>query len=110
MEEKPIEVDVQTVKQLLDSGEIVLIDCRETDEFETAKIDGSVLLPMSQWMDTTDQLAEFADRHIVVHCHHGGRSLRVTNWLRQNGHPTAQNMTGGIDAWSQLVDPAVPRY
>jgi rhodanese-related sulfurtransferase len=48
--------------------------------------------------------------HIVVHCHHGGRSLRVTQFLRQQGFEQAQNMAGGIDAWSVEVDAAVPRY
>ena len=47
---------------------------------------------------------------IVVHCHHGGRSQRVTQFLRQQGYDQAQNMAGGIDAWSLDVDPSVPRY
>jgi rhodanese-related sulfurtransferase len=45
-----------------------------------------------------------------VHCHHGGRSLRVTQFLRQRGFAQAQNMAGGIDAWSLRIDPTVPRY
>ena len=58
------------------------------------------------------RLAELGDKagRIIVHCHHGGRSLRVTNYLRQQGFSQAQNMSGGIDAWSLEVDPAVPRY
>ncbi|MEZ6116128.1 MAG: rhodanese-like domain-containing protein [Pirellulaceae bacterium] len=47
---------------------------------------------------------------IVVHCHHGGRSLRVTEWLLAQGFPNVQNMTGGIDAWSEQIDPTVPKY
>jgi rhodanese-related sulfurtransferase len=55
-------------------------------------------------------LAAHRDRRIVVHCHHGGRSLRVANWLRGQGFEQAQSMAGGIDAWSTEIDPAVPRY
>ncbi len=106
----PVEIDVHHTKQLLENQQIVLIDCREPDEWELAKIEGAVLMPLSQWMATVDQLAQYAGRRVVVHCHHGGRSLRVTQWLRQNGFPEAQNMTGGIDAWSQQVDTDVPRY
>jgi rhodanese-related sulfurtransferase len=46
----------------------------------------------------------------VVHCHHGGRSLRVAHWLREQGFANAQSMAGGIDRWSQEIDPSVPRY
>ncbi len=106
----PVEIDVHHTKQLLEDQQIVLIDCREPDEWELTKIQGAVLMPLSQWMATVDQLARYAGRQLVVHCHHGGRSLRVTQWLRQNGFPDAQNMTGGIDAWSQEVDTDVPRY
>lgn len=110
MTETPIEIDVTATKQLLDAKEIVLIDCREPSEWETARIEGAVLMPMSKWLDEAEKLKEFQDKPIVVHCHHGGRSLRVTQWMRENGFPQAQNMTGGIDAWSQQVDSAVPRY
>lgn len=108
--ELPIELDVSSVKQLLDEGTIVLIDCREQDEYETAQIAGSMLLPMSQWNEVSNQLVEFNDRRLVVHCHHGMRSLRVTRWLRENGFANAQSMMGGIAAWSEQVDSSVPRY
>lgn len=106
----PVEVDVLEVKRLLDAQEIVLIDCREPDEFDVAKIDGSLLMPMSRWNEIAEQLQEHAGKRIVVHCHHGGRSLRVTQWMRMNGFPETQNMTGGIDAWSTRVDASVPQY
>ncbi len=106
----PIEISPHDVQSLLARGEVVLIDCRETEEWNTAKIDGAVLLPMSDWAQTAKRLGDFSDQRIVVHCHHGGRSLRVTQWLRQNGFPDTQNMTGGIHAWSEQVDPTVPQY
>lgn len=111
MPPKPIEVDVADVKKMLDAGGIVLIDCREDEEYATAKIEGAVLMPMSKWEDISGEVSEkFAGKQIVVHCHHGGRSLRVTKWLRENGFPDAQNMTGGIDAWSDEIDSSVKKY
>ena len=110
MTNTPIEIDVQEVKRLLDAQEIVLIDCREPDEWETARIDGAVLMPMSNWQAESGKLPGVATKPLVVHCHHGGRSLRVTHWLRENGYPDARNMTGGIHAWSAQVDTNVPQY
>lgn len=107
----PLEVDCQAVKRKLDAGEkFVFLDCREKDEYATACISGTVLIPMSELVDRIGELQSHKDDEIVVHCHHGGRSLRVTNWLRQNGFPKAMNMAGGIDQWSQVIDPSVPRY
>lgn len=106
----PIEIDVHSVRSLLNDDSLLLIDCREPDEWNTARINGAILMPMSQWESCSQQLADYQGRRVVVHCHHGGRSLRVTRWLREHGFPEAQNMTGGIDAWSQQIDPSVPRY
>ena len=106
-----IEVDVNSVQQLLDSGaEFTLLDCREPSEYETAHIEGARLIPMREIPGKLAELEPLRNSRIVVHCHHGGRSLRVTHWLREQGFPHVQNMTGGIDAWSQIIDPKVPRY
>jgi len=107
----PIEVDVQTVSQWKENtDDWVLIDCREEREFEIASIEGAMLLPMSQWQEVSSKLETLRDKHLVVHCHHGGRSMRVADWLRANGFPTAQSMAGGIDVWSQTIDESIPRY
>lgn len=107
----PLEVDCQTVKKKLDAGEAFLfLDCREKDEYATARIAGTTLIPMSEIVDRVNELESYKDTEIIVHCHHGGRSMRVTNWLRQQGFPNAINMAGGIDQWSLSIDPAVPRY
>lgn len=106
-----IEIDVEKLRDWLQTKQdLVLIDCREPSEYETAKINGSTLIPMSQWMDRTPELEAFHGKTIVVHCHHGGRSMRITHWLRQNGFPEALNLAGGIDAWSERIDSEVPRY
>jgi rhodanese-related sulfurtransferase len=108
---EPMEVDVATVRQWLDQRpDVTLLDCREPDEANIATIPGSVLIPMSQWAESASKLEELRGRHVVVHCHHGGRSMRVAQWLRANGFPDAQSMAGGIDAWSTDIDPTTPRY
>jgi rhodanese-related sulfurtransferase len=107
----PVEIDCRTVKQRLDAGEkFLLLDVREADEYATAKIAAATLIPMSEITNRKPELEPHRDAPIVVHCHHGGRSLRVVQWLRQNGFPHAQNMTGGIHQWSLDVDPKVPQY
>ena len=107
----PIDIDVRSVKQMQDSGEkFILLDCREPQEVATAKIAGSMHIPMKQIPGRLADLEPHKVGRIVVHCHHGGRSLRVTQFLRQQGFTQVQNMAGGIDAWSVEVDGGVPRY
>ena len=105
----PIEISVTEVKQRLDSGDIVLIDCREQSEYDQCRIDGSVFMPMNEIPEKLDVLEPHRGKQIVVHCHLGGRSMKVTQYLRGQGFDKAQNMAGGIDAWSVEVDPKVER-
>ena len=96
---------------MLDRNEdMMLIDCRRPDEFAICQISGAQLIPMRQISERTDELAGFKTKPVIVYCHHGIRSLRVVNWLRDNGFELAQSMSGGIDAWSQEIDPTVARY
>jgi rhodanese-related sulfurtransferase len=91
----------------------ILLDCRRPDEHAYARIPGSVLIPMDQLERRLDELeTDDGDRArpIIVHCHHGVRSLRVTAALRAMGFPNTRSMAGGIDLWSADVDPSVPRY
>jgi rhodanese-related sulfurtransferase len=107
----PLEIDVRTVAAKLSAAEkFLLLDCREPDEYNRVHIAGALLLPMSELDQRVGELASHRDREIVVHCHHGGRSLRVTRWLREQGFPNVQSMAGGIDAWSLEIDPSLPRY
>jgi rhodanese-related sulfurtransferase len=111
MSEIPLEIDCQSVKSQLDAGgDFLLIDCREPDEYATVKIGGASLLPMSEIANRLDELAPHRDHQIAVHCHHGGRSLRVARWLREQGFPQVQSMAGGIDQWAIEIDPTLPRY
>lgn len=107
----PIEVDCRHVKGKIDAGEkFLLLDCREKTEYDTVKIPQAVLIPMSEIQDRVGELTAYQDLPLIVHCHHGGRSLRVANWLRGNGYPQAQSLAGGIDDWAIEIDPSLPRY
>ncbi len=107
----PIEVSCADVKSRLDRGEqFLFIDCREQDEYDTAHIDVTKLLPMSQIAERVGEIQAWKTEPIVVHCHKGVRSMRVANWLAAQGFEQVQSMAGGIDAWSTDVDAAVPRY
>ena len=92
------------------SAALLLLDCRTPEEHATAKITGAMLLPMQELAERVAELSAWKDKPIIVHCHHGMRSLRVAQWLREQGFTRAQSMQGGIDAWSTDVDPTVPRY
>ncbi|MEM0925932.1 MAG: rhodanese-like domain-containing protein [Planctomycetota bacterium] len=107
----PIVISVQSVKDLFDRHEdFLLLDVRQPEEFETARIEGSCLIPMGELGERLDELGDDLQRRIVVQCHHGGRSMQVTQALRSRGFENVQNMEGGIDQWSEQIDPNVPRY
>ena len=105
--ETPLETDVLTAQQFLQAGAL-LLDVREPDEIATCAVAGSLRIPMRQVPESLAQLPK--DRHILVMCHHGGRSHRVTQFLRANGYDQATNLSGGIDAWAEQIDPGVARY
>ncbi|MFM7290574.1 MAG: rhodanese-like domain-containing protein [Planctomycetia bacterium] len=113
MKDVPLEISAAEAKQLLweaHPGEMLLLDCRTPDEHATARITGAVLVPMQELPERIGELEAWRARRIIVHCHHGVRSLRVTHWLRERGFPAVTSLRGGIDAWSTDVDPGVPRY
>jgi rhodanese-related sulfurtransferase len=103
------EISVVELKRRRDAAEPhLLLDVREPDEIATASVAGATTIPMG---DVPARVAELpTDRPIVVMCHAGGRSARVTAFLNDNGFPNAVNLAGGIDDWSERIDPAVPRY
>jgi rhodanese-related sulfurtransferase len=103
------EVTVQDAKILIEEGSAKLIDVREPWEYSTAHIENSVLMPMGDVPSRAHQELDPDDRLLIL-CHHGARSLSVTNWLRQQGFDAAQSVAGGIDAWSCEADTRIPRY
>jgi rhodanese-related sulfurtransferase len=87
-----------------------LLDVRQPWEHETAALPGSTLIPLGELPLRLDEVQPPAGAQVVVYCHHGIRSLSGAAILAQAGFPEAASLAGGIDAWSQEVDPAVPRY
>ncbi|GAB1488651.1 molybdopterin-synthase adenylyltransferase MoeB [Opitutaceae bacterium] len=106
----PLEISIEDAKRLLDAtaDRVLLIDVREPHEVVICRIEGTVHIPMRQVPEQVDQLPR--DRHLLIHCHHGGRSLRVTEFLRARGFAMVSNVAGGIDAWAAQIEPKMARY
>ena len=97
------------LKQRMDAGErFELIDVREPFEYEIAQIDGAKLIPLGEIAERLDELER--EQPIIVHCHSGMRSAQAVRLLQQRGFAKVYNLEGGIDAWSDQVDPNVPKY
>jgi adenylyltransferase/sulfurtransferase len=104
-----LEIDARELKARLDRGDdLVLVDVREPHEHEIASIPGARLIPLNRLPEHLNELD--SSREIVLHCHHGVRSMRALEMLRESGFRKLESLRGGIDAWSLEVDPSVPRY
>ena len=104
------EISVQRLTEKLDRNEkFRFVDCREEDEYGFCKIPGAELIPLSNFAEKALQVLK-PDEEIVIHCHHGGRSMRACQFLESQGYQNTVNVTGGIEAWSLQIDPQVPRY
>lgn len=91
----------------------LLLDVREPWEFELARIEHSVNIPMSTLASRVEEvrtLQQAATGPVVVICHHGMRSMQCAQFLSKQGLDHLINLSGGIDAWSARVDPSVPQY
>ncbi|HEY0511544.1 MAG TPA: molybdopterin-synthase adenylyltransferase MoeB [Thermoanaerobaculia bacterium] len=107
--EAAFEISTPELKSWLDEGRpVTLLDVRNPQEWEICRLDGAKLIPLPEVQDRLGEL-DPADT-IVVYCHHGPRSSRAVNFLRQMGFSRAINLAGGIDSWSLMVDPSVPQY
>lgn len=104
------EITATELKQKLDDGEdIQIIDVREPDEYEIASIPSSTLIPLRQILNRMSEID--SSRETVVHCKTGGRSTQAINALTRAGFSgKLTNLKGGITAWSNEVDPSVPKY
>ncbi len=106
-----LEITPQEVAQLLSEGEdFLFMDCRKPEERETAQIQGTTLIPMQDLELHLPELARSKSQRIIVHCHKGRRSMTVTLMLLDHGFTNVRSMAGGIDRWSEEIDPAVPKY
>jgi len=106
----PDEVTVQEMKRALDDPRlgIKVLDVREPDEYQIAHIAGVSLLPLSQLAQRFSELDP--DQEYYLHCKGGGRSMKALQFLRQQGFKRLKNVKGGINAWSEQIDPKVPKY
>jgi rhodanese-related sulfurtransferase len=109
MQQMP-EISATELKQRLDNGDdIQIVDVREANEVAVAKIPNSVHIPLAQ---VVNRMAEIdPTRETVVHCKMGGRSAKAIEALKRSGFKgNLLNLAGGITAWSNDVDPSVPKY
>ena len=98
------------LKQRLDNGEDVqIVDVREASEVAIGTIPNSIHIPLAQVLERMSEIDP--SRDTVVHCKMGGRSARAIEGLERSGYAGKLfNLTGGIIAWSNDVDPSVPKY
>ncbi len=103
------EITPTELKQRLDAGEeVFILDVRNPPEYAICNIKGSTLIPLPNLPQRLDELDR--DRELVVHCKSGMRSQQAIGILRQAGFTNLKNLTGGILAWADKVDPAMPKY
>jgi molybdopterin/thiamine biosynthesis adenylyltransferase/rhodanese-related sulfurtransferase len=106
----PLEISVTEAKRLLDEEACtaLLVDVREPYETEICQVKGSELIPMRQIPERMHDLPR--DEHLLILCHTGVRSMRVTEFLRAQGFTAVSNVGGGIAAWTDQIDPTLQRY
>ena len=104
------EVAATELKAALDAGnDIQLIDVRQPGEYEFARIEGAKLIPLGEILSRMDEIDPARDT--VILCKMGGRSARAIEVLERSGFKgKLRNLAGGITAWSNEVDPKVPKY
>jgi rhodanese-related sulfurtransferase len=102
------EITVQDLKQKLDNGEDVnVLDVRERHEYEVANL-GVRLIPLGELPQRLAELDQ--DESFAIHCKTGGRSAKAVKLLQDAGFQHVYNVKGGITAWSEEIDPSIPKY
>lgn len=108
------QISVQELAKYLSAGDnkLQLVDVREPQEVDIASIDGFVNLPLSEFANWAEQIHsrfEHGNETLVL-CHHGVRSAQMCQWLVAQGFTSVKNISGGIDAYSRMVDHSIPQY
>lgn len=107
-------ITVQELGQVLSSGDtsVQLVDVREPQELAIASLEGFVNLPLSEFIQWAEEVPTMFNPHAetLVLCHHGIRSAQMCQWLMAQGFTNVKNITGGIHAYSTVVDSGVPQY
>jgi len=107
----PEEITAAQLAERIQKGKpMQIIDVREDWEREIARIPGDVHIPMNDLRERLGEVKAPDGGEIVIYCHGGVRSMMVACFLEQSGIPGALSLAGGIDAWSCVIDPSVPRY
>ncbi len=108
------QISVQELAQCLSAknASVQLVDVREPQELAIAIIEGFVNLPLSEFAEWSEQVPTLFNPHAetLVLCHHGIRSAQMCQWLVAQGFTNVKNISGGIDAYSLLVEPTIPQY
>jgi len=112
-ENAALEIPAEEVKLKLNgSGKFTLVDVREPSEYDICRIDGSVLIPLGliEEMKPKNLNGLSQNDEIILHCKAGVRSLKAVKALKKMGFENVKSMAGGIEAWSDNIDPSVPKY
>ena len=96
------------LKSLLDQNQVRLLDVRQAEELEIARIEGATHIPLNELPGRLGELDPA--QPVAALCHHGVRSEMAGRLLERNGFTQVTHLSGGIDAWSQAIDPSIPRY
>lgn len=103
-------IDAHELRRRMEAGEpLRLVDVREQDEWNFCRLPGAEWVPLSVFAREAPVRLGM-DEPLVIYCHHGIRSLHAAKFLEQMGYRKLTNLSGGIDAWSRLIDPSVPVY
>ena len=103
------EITATELKEKMADGDVQLIDVRQPDEYAFAKIEGAKLIPLGEIVKRMDELDD--SKELVLQCKVGGRSAHAIQFLTQAGYTGKMvNLKGGITAWSNDVDPKIPKY
>ena len=87
-----------------------LIDCREQEEWDICHIKGARLMPLSVFEESVIKFKSSESMPFVIYCHHGIRSLHATHQMRSKGFQNSYSLAGGIERWSNDIDPTIARY
>ena len=96
--------------KLLSTNPPHLLDVRQPDEHAFVALPNSMLLPLGELLPRVDEIEDWRNDEVVVYCHHGIRSAQAVAQLRAVGFANVHNLSGGIDRWTNEVDPSLPRY
>jgi len=106
-----LEITARELKDRIDQGNApFILDIREPAEVGICALNNGSHIPMQQLPERFQELNDYKDKDLVVYCHFGGRSAKCAEFLRAKGYKSVLNLTGGISAWTDQVDPNMPRY